>query len=96
MTVADIRCGKDNQNKVNVCHKPNGNGNGVNGTNGGPIALCVAASAVPAHLAHGDCLGECGTTLVTGRAASLTGPSLTELTPADPTYIPIQAGDKYR
>ena len=60
VVVIDIRCGRDNQNKVNVCHKPNGNGNGINGTNGGPNTLCVAVSAVPAHLAHGDCLGMCG------------------------------------
>lgn len=60
VVVIDIRCGKENQNKVYVCHKPNGNGNGINGTNGGPNTLCVAVSAVPAHLAHGDCLGMCG------------------------------------
>ncbi|MBA2745706.1 MAG: T9SS type A sorting domain-containing protein, partial [Flavisolibacter sp.] len=59
VTVIDIRCGKANQNKVNVCHKPNGNGNGINGTNNGPNTLCVSVNAVPAHLAHGDCLGSC-------------------------------------
>ncbi len=35
-----------NGNKVSVCH----NGN----------TLCIAPAAVPAHLAHGDYLGECG------------------------------------
>jgi hypothetical protein len=59
ITVIDIRCGKANQHKVNVCHKPNGNGNGINGTINGPNTLCVDESAVAAHLAHGDCLGEC-------------------------------------
>ncbi len=59
VTVMDIRCGKANQNKVNVCHKPFGNGNGINGTNNGPNTLCVSVDAVPAHLAHGDCLGSC-------------------------------------
>jgi len=59
ITVVDIRCGKPNQNKVYICHKPNGNGKGINGTINGPNTLCVDAHAVPAHLAHGDCLGQC-------------------------------------
>lgn len=42
--VVDARCGKKND-KVLVCH----NGH----------AICVAPSAVPAHLAHGDMLGDC-------------------------------------
>jgi hypothetical protein len=58
ITVIDIRCGKDNQNKVYVCHKLNGtNGNGTIGDNS--HTLCVSVNAVPAHLAHGDCLGQC-------------------------------------
>lgn len=55
--VIDIRCGK---NKVYVCHKKNGlNGNGTIGDNA--HTLCISVNAVPAHLAHGDCLGECHT-----------------------------------
>lgn len=58
ITVIDIRCGKDNQDKVNVCHKQNGtHGNGTIGDNA--HTLCVSVDAVPAHLAHGDCLGAC-------------------------------------
>ncbi len=44
--VVDVRCGPG-LNKVAVCH---------NGSNN----LCVAASAVPANLGHGDALGTCG------------------------------------
>lgn len=53
-----IPCGK-NEKKVMICHKPFGNGGGINGTIGGPNALCIPWAAVPAHLAHGDCLGDC-------------------------------------
>ncbi|MCW3120542.1 MAG: hypothetical protein JWQ38_34 [Flavipsychrobacter sp.] len=48
INVIDITCcaGKSGMcEKVNVCH--------------GGKTLCVAASAVPAHLAHGDYLGAC-------------------------------------
>ncbi len=44
MNVLDVRCGNDND-KVQVCH----NGN----------VICVASSAVQAHLNHGDKLGSC-------------------------------------
>lgn len=46
-------CGNNN-NKVVLCHYPPGN-------NGNPQTLCIAPSAVPAHLANhpGDCLGPC-------------------------------------
>ena len=44
VTVVDWRCG-NNQNKVSLCH----NGH----------TICVAQSAVAAHLAHGDALGGC-------------------------------------
>jgi hypothetical protein len=58
ITVIDIRCGKDGQDKVYVCHKLNGvHGNGTIGDNS--HTLCVSVNAVPAHLAHGDCLGQC-------------------------------------
>ena len=45
----NIYCGNNN-NKVIVCH----NGN----------ELCISASAVPAHLAHGDILGRCPTVVI--------------------------------
>ena len=41
----DVRCGNNNE-KVEVCH----------GTN----TICIASSAVAAHLDHGDALGVCG------------------------------------
>jgi hypothetical protein len=44
INVVDVRCGNRND-KVLVCH--NGREN------------CIAASAVPAHLAHGDNIGAC-------------------------------------
>ncbi|MCZ7556186.1 MAG: T9SS type A sorting domain-containing protein [Bacteroidia bacterium] len=46
VTVIDWRCGIQN-NKVKICH----NGH----------EICVDASAVPAHLEHGDNLGSCQT-----------------------------------
>jgi hypothetical protein len=50
---ADIRCGQNLQ-KVILCHVPPGNP-------GNPQTLCIAWSAVPAHLGNhpGDCLGPC-------------------------------------
>lgn len=47
VTVIDARCGNKND-KVNLCH----NGN----------QICVAQSAVAAHMAHGDSYGNCSTT----------------------------------
>ena len=44
MNILDVRCGNNND-KVQVCH----NGN----------VICVASSAVQAHLNHGDKLGSC-------------------------------------
>jgi hypothetical protein len=48
---ADARCfaGNSGNAKVKICHKT---GNGCH-------AICVSASAVAAHLAHGDFIGEC-------------------------------------
>jgi hypothetical protein len=43
--VIDVRCGNNN-NKVLVCHSGN--------------VICIASSAVPDHLSHGDYLGVCG------------------------------------
>ncbi|MEP6793612.1 MAG: CARDB domain-containing protein, partial [Saprospiraceae bacterium] len=52
--VIDIRCGNNN-NKVLVCHLPPGNPQNIQ-------MICIAPSAVPAHLAHGDYLGICSAT----------------------------------
>ncbi|MFL5742317.1 MAG: lectin-like domain-containing protein [Flavisolibacter sp.] len=49
--VVDVRCGKGD--KVSVCHIPPGNPRNAN-------EICIAKSAVPDHLAHGDKLGSCG------------------------------------
>src|SRR5690606_39147187 len=49
--VVDVHCGNGG-NKVALCHIPPGNP-------ANPQSICVAASAVPAHLAHGDFLGDC-------------------------------------
>lgn len=39
--------------KVTICHIPPGNP-------GNAHTIVVGVAAVPAHLAHGDTLGECG------------------------------------
>lgn len=58
LTVTGVRCGNKND-KVSVCY----NGN----------ARCIAESAVPAHLNHGDQLGFCasGTTATSAAARRL-------------------------
>jgi uncharacterized membrane protein len=43
----------DSAGKVDVCHIPPGNPANAHVIN-------VSVNAVPAHLAHGDTLGECG------------------------------------
>jgi hypothetical protein len=43
----------DDDGKVDVCHVPRGNP-------GKAHTISVGASAVPAHLKHGDSLGACG------------------------------------
>ena len=52
--VMDINCDTRGTDKVEVCH---------NGT-----TICVAPSAVEAHLQHGDVLGACGNALCDGVA----------------------------
>jgi hypothetical protein len=51
----DVVCyaGNSNNQKVEMCHIPPGNNNN-------PQTICISASAVPAHLAHGCSLGACG------------------------------------
>jgi len=44
VSVIDVRCG-DKKDKVFVCHKDK--------------MICISPNAVPAHLAHGDKLGNC-------------------------------------
>jgi len=53
VNVVDVRCGKNGQ-KVILCHVPPGDT--LN-----PQTLCIAPSAVPAHIGNhpGDCLGPC-------------------------------------
>jgi hypothetical protein len=48
INVVDVRCG----NKVKICHFPPGNP-------GNAQQLCLPASAIAAHLAHGCKLGDC-------------------------------------
>jgi hypothetical protein len=48
--VASIAVGND---KVDICHIPPGNPDNAHVIN-------VSVNAVPAHLAHGDNLGQCG------------------------------------
>jgi hypothetical protein len=43
----------DSQGKVDICHIPPGNPANAHTIN-------VSVNAIPAHLAHGDTLGECG------------------------------------
>ncbi|HNQ67503.1 MAG TPA: T9SS type A sorting domain-containing protein [Bacteroidales bacterium] len=45
-----VTCG--NGKKVLICHVPPGNPDN-------PQTICVSPAALPAHLAHGDCVGSC-------------------------------------
>ncbi|MFM9052619.1 MAG: T9SS type A sorting domain-containing protein [Bacteroidota bacterium] len=56
----DVRCGRDGR-KVVLCHVPPGNP-------GNAQPLCIAPSAVPAHLSlhPGDCLGPCPSSRIDG------------------------------
>jgi hypothetical protein len=51
---ADDLCavGGDDEQQVTICHIPPGNPDNAH-------TITVGASAVPAHLAHGDTLGPC-------------------------------------
>ncbi len=64
VNVTDVSCG-NNKTKVLVCH----NGH----------MICIAASAVPAHLAHGCSLGNCTAAGNTG--ARVAGPATLQTTP---------------
>ena len=52
--VIDVHCG-NNGDKVALCHLPPDNPSNVQ-------SICVAPSAVPDHLSHGDYLGDCSVT----------------------------------
>lgn len=51
VNVIDVHCGNNND-KVLVCHIPPGNPANAH-------TICISASGVPAHLAHGCSLGSC-------------------------------------
>jgi hypothetical protein len=61
----DVRCFAGNTTKVKICHT---SGNGKDSCK----ELCVAESAVAAHLAHGDFLGTCPSPCVTPITANVT------------------------
>lgn len=62
----------DNKTKVTLCHKPGGNTANAN-------TLVVGASAVAAHLAHGDSLGACGTTPTTPPVNDNVAPAISNI-----------------
>lgn len=47
----DILAGAGMNEKVTICHREG---------NGSSHAITVSIHAVPAHLAHGDAIGDCG------------------------------------
>ena len=59
--------GESETTKVAVCHAPPGNPDK-------PKTLTLPESAVPAHLAHGDRLGECGYPPISSSEGYLLGP----------------------
>jgi len=50
--VQSVHCGNNNNNKILVCHSPDGNQNNAH-------AICIAEDALQAHLDQGACIGEC-------------------------------------
>lgn len=52
-TVAAVASFADSQGKVDICHIPPGNPANAHIIN-------VSVNAIPAHLAHGDTLYQCG------------------------------------
>jgi hypothetical protein len=59
VNIIDVRCGNNNS-KVEVCHSGNN-------------SLCIASSAVSAHLNHGDRLGACSVTNPCGSTVRISG-----------------------
>jgi Carboxypeptidase regulatory-like domain len=53
-----VQIGNAGDGRVTVCHKVNG---------GNPVTITIPAAALPAHLAHGDTVGECGNPDGSGR-----------------------------
>jgi hypothetical protein len=53
VVLASIAAFADSQGKVDICHIPPGNPANAHVIN-------VSVNAIPAHLAHGDNLGQCG------------------------------------
>jgi rhamnogalacturonan endolyase len=80
LTVVDARCGNKND-KVLVCHHGN--------------LLCIAPSAVPAHLQHGDQLAGCGTAARGGQLSAATAAEQLELTAA-PNPVTERATIRFR
>ena len=52
-TLAAVASFADSPGKVDICHIPPGNPDNAHTIN-------VSVNAIPAHLAHGDYLGDCG------------------------------------
>jgi len=52
-TLGAVASFADSQGKVDICHIPPGNPANAHVIN-------VSVNAIPAHLAHGDNLGQCG------------------------------------
>jgi hypothetical protein len=70
LNAVDVRCGH-NMQKVVLCHVPPGRPSN-------PQTLCIAPSAIPAHLANhpGDCLGPCPTPRTGATATEITSLSV--------------------
>jgi hypothetical protein len=59
----DDACG---ENKITICHIPSGNADTSN-------TICIAQSALDAHIAHGDYLGDCILPVVDDNEVPLSG-----------------------